>query len=212
MGSGIQLLHHDTRKKESVNIGNSHDERLRMLPEFDEQGGAWSDYFYNNFINDPKQASKPDCPNIKRPLDGITDGSSNTVLVGHGNVRTDQYLSNANVTMSTNIFRGGTTGTMRAGDNGEVGPRGVTLQSDSANVPTAVGADFPQGALISSTHPAKTVRPNCRQSANSRSRVAASRRRALFRHRHPRAWCPWCRRGKCWWIARRSHSTSIARR
>ena len=44
-------------------------------------------------------------------LAGIGDGTSNTVLFGHGNIRTSQYKDDANVTLSCNIFVGGTTGT-----------------------------------------------------------------------------------------------------
>jgi hypothetical protein len=122
----------------------------RGRPMFEENGGAWTDYFYNNYLNDPKQASKPDGADMHRTLIGITDGSSNTIMVGHGNINTDQYAHKANVTLSTNIFRGGTTGTMRSGNDGETAPGGVMLQQDSLNAVTigSWGGPFSQGALM----------------------------------------------------------------
>jgi hypothetical protein len=117
---------------------------------FEDKRGPWTDYFYNNYLNDPLQAAKPDAPDAVRTLVGITDGSSFTILVGHGNINTDQYAANANVVGSTNIFLGGTTGTMRSGDNGVANPTGVFLKRDSAENPGigSWGSPFPQGALM----------------------------------------------------------------
>ena len=88
--------------------------RKRPQVETSNGGGAWTDYFLNNYLNDPLNAEKANNPDNKRTLVGITDGTSNTILVGHGNIKTSQYKNDANVTLSTNIFTGGTTGTMRA--------------------------------------------------------------------------------------------------
>jgi type II secretory pathway pseudopilin PulG len=109
--------------------------RGRPMLETSNGGGAWTDYFYNNYLNDPKQANKPNAADKKRKLSGITDGTSNTIMLGHGNVNTTQYKDAADVALSTNIFTGGTTGTMRSGDNGETNPTGVTLQRDSDKAP-----------------------------------------------------------------------------
>ena len=128
--------------------------RGRPGVETSNGGGAWTDYFYNNYLNDPMQATKPNAADKKRKLIDITDGTSNTVIVGHGNIRTSQYPSDANVTLSINIFNGGTTGTMRAGDNTTVAkpgnPGGVTLRRDSDNAPVvgSWGGPFPQGSLM----------------------------------------------------------------
>ena len=121
----------------------------RPKVETSNGGGAWTDYFYNNYINSDK-ASKPDNSDNKRTLVGITDGTSNTIMFGHGNIRTSQYKSKADVTLSSNIFKGGTTGTMRAGGDGLASPKGVTLQRDSDKAPTvgSWGGPFPQGALM----------------------------------------------------------------
>ena len=123
---------------------------IRARTLFENNGGPWTDYFYNNYLNDPKQASKPNNIDMKRMMKDITDGSSNTIFVGHGNIRTTEYNSTANVTMSVNIFIGGTTGTMRAGNNGESNPTGVTLERDSDKAPTigSWGGPFPQGAWM----------------------------------------------------------------
>jgi hypothetical protein len=112
-------------------------------------GGAWSDYFFNNYINDPLRAADPAAPDLRRNLKDITDGTSFTIMLGHGNIDTRQYASDSNVTLCSNIFMGGTTGTMRAGDNGRTNPTGVTLQRDSAEAPTigSWGGPF-SGALM----------------------------------------------------------------
>ena len=34
----------------------------RSRPMMESPGGAWSDYFYNNYLNDPKNADKADNP------------------------------------------------------------------------------------------------------------------------------------------------------
>jgi type II secretory pathway pseudopilin PulG/predicted small lipoprotein YifL len=124
--------------------------RGRPGSEVADKDGAWTDYFYNNYMNDPLQAAKPDAPDNRRTLVGITDGTSNTILCGHGNINTTQYASTANVAGSTNIFLGGTRGTMRSGDNGNASPTGVTLKRDAAENPGigSWGGPFPQGGLM----------------------------------------------------------------
>ena len=124
--------------------------RGRPHTETTNGGGPWTDYFFNNYLNDPNQAENPKAPDMQRTLVSITDGTSNTVLAGHGNIRTSQYASNANVTLSVNIFVGGTAGSMRSGNNGKHNPGGVTLKRDSDEVPTigSWGGPFSQGALM----------------------------------------------------------------
>jgi hypothetical protein len=122
----------------------------RSRPQVEAGGGAWTDYFINGYVNDPNQASKPDAPDNKRTLIGISDGTSNTIIVGHGNITLADYTKNANVAGSTNIFVGGTVGTLRSGNNGATNPGGVTLSKDSAAAPGigSWGGPFPQGALM----------------------------------------------------------------
>lgn len=124
--------------------------RGRPALETSNGGGAWSDYFWNNYLNDARNAEKADNADVKRTLVGITDGTSNTILAGHGNIDTTQYKLAADVTLSSNIFGGGTFGTARAGKNGAVSPKGVLLARDSDQAPTigSWGGPAPQGALM----------------------------------------------------------------
>ena len=124
--------------------------RGRPSLETSNGGGACRYYFFNNSLHDSAKASKPDNADNKRTLVGITDGTSNTIMYGHGNIRTSQYKLDADVTLSSNIFKGGTTGTMRAGSDGQTSPKGVTLQRDSDEVPAvgSWGGPFPQGCLM----------------------------------------------------------------
>jgi type II secretory pathway pseudopilin PulG len=125
--------------------------RGRPALETSNGGGAWTDYFYNNYM--AKDPAKPDSyPKYK--LSNIPDGSSNTIMVGHGNIDTTQYKSTKDVTLSTNIFKGGTTGTMRSGNdigkgNDKMGA--VTLAPDSDTAPTigSWGGPFRGVTLVS---------------------------------------------------------------
>ena len=125
--------------------------RGRPPVETTNGGGAWSDYFYNNYINDPMQADRPDAPDNRRTLMTIQDGTSNTVFVGHGSIATNLYTASGNVPFCSNIFNGGTTGTMRAGNPAQTSPAGVTLRRDSPNAPAGIGqwgGPFPHGGLF----------------------------------------------------------------
>jgi prepilin-type N-terminal cleavage/methylation domain-containing protein len=113
--------------------------------------GAWTDYFFNNYLNDPTNVGGGNAGDVKRTLVGITDGSSNTVMVGHGRISTGQYSASSGVTGSTNIFVGGGQGTMRSGGNGTTSPGGVTLARDNTTAPTLPGSwggPFPQGGMM----------------------------------------------------------------
>jgi type II secretory pathway pseudopilin PulG len=125
--------------------------RQRPGVETSNGGGAWSDYFYNNYI--AADRAKPDSY-PKYTLANIPDGSSNTIMVGHGNIDTTQYKSDKDVTLCTNIFKGGTTGTMRSGvDIGKGNDKrgAVTIAKDSDKSPTigSWGGPFRQGLLVS---------------------------------------------------------------
>ena len=128
--------------------------RGRPSVETSNGGGAWTDYFYNNYINNDMQAEKTSSADKQRRLTDITDGTSNTVWMGHGNIRISQYASNADVTLSSNIFKGGTSGTARAGKNTTKdqpgNPGGVTLARDSDKAPAlgSWGGPFAGGAIM----------------------------------------------------------------
>ncbi len=122
----------------------------RGRPPTEVNGGAWSDYFLNNYLNAPESASKPNNSDRRRTFVGITDGSSNTIMIGHGNIQTTQYALRANVANGSNIFLGGTWGTARGGNDGVASPGGWKLGPDSAQAPTfgSWGGPFSQGALM----------------------------------------------------------------
>src|SRR6185312_17067636 len=104
-----------------------------------------------NNSNTNDKADVPDRPDGKRTFVGITDGTSNTVGFGQGCINTTQYIQSGNVPFSTNIFDGGTVGTMRAGNPGNISPGGVTLARDTPNTIAGVGSwggPYPQGALM----------------------------------------------------------------
>jgi hypothetical protein len=126
---------------------------MRGRPPVEINLGAWTDYFLNNYLNDPKNASIPNNADKKVKLEDITDGSSNTVMIGQGNIATGDYAKNAGVFGSTNIFVGGGSGTMRAGMTWAPGHTPtVVLQRDSSLPPNlgggGWGGPYPQGALM----------------------------------------------------------------
>jgi hypothetical protein len=125
--------------------------------------GAWTDYFVNNFLNDPAKAHSGNNIDVKRTLVGITDGSSNTIMVGHGNISTADYSKTGPITGSANIFVGGSIWTMRscspAMATGSPLATPTTITAANANIrlsrdsTTAVdqgswGGPFPQGAMM----------------------------------------------------------------
>jgi prepilin-type N-terminal cleavage/methylation domain-containing protein len=111
----------------------------------------WTDYFINDYLND-STGGAPATADSKRTLVGINDGTSNTVMVAHGNIQTTLYSQSTDMTgVSTGVHIGGTWGTARGGANTAVSPN-VTLSADSATAPSTSGLNwggpFPQGALI----------------------------------------------------------------
>ena len=111
------------------------------------------DYYINNYVNEPTRAEAPDNADAQRQLKDITDGESNTILIGHGNISTLQYMVNNDVVGSGSILIGGTFGTARAGPNWRKGQTpSVTLQRDSEAEPDfkagGWGGPFSQGALM----------------------------------------------------------------
>ena len=106
--------------------------------------GAWTDYFLNPFINDGN--GRPNAPDIHMALKGITDGTSNTILLGQGQINPDDYNS-ADVTVGFTdiIYNGGSPALCR-------GSTTVILGPDSSNPPSRPGAwggPFRQGMLAS---------------------------------------------------------------
>lgn len=126
--------------------------RGRPPIDLSKNGGAWTDYFFNNYLNDPDEASDPASRNRRHHLGQIQrgDGVSHTVLVGHGNISVSHYDLKSGVTLSGTVFVGGTVNTMRSGDNGIANPTGVFLSRDSHRLPGigSWGGPFTKGALM----------------------------------------------------------------
>jgi len=113
----------------------------RGRPTGSSDAGAWSDYGINAWINDASTGSF-NAGNTKRTMVGITDGTSNTIFVGHMTVDTP-YVSTTTA-QSGPISLGGTSGTARALN---------TNQSDKTAVTTSAGqltwgSSMTQGALM----------------------------------------------------------------
>jgi prepilin-type N-terminal cleavage/methylation domain-containing protein len=109
--------------------------------------GAWTDYGINCLVNNPSStATQFDQPNNKRTMVGITDGTSNTIFVGHMTVDTPyvgSVVGSSTTSQSDLIVFAGRSGTGRI-----LG----TNQSDKTASGTAGqltwGGPFSQGALI----------------------------------------------------------------
>jgi prepilin-type N-terminal cleavage/methylation domain-containing protein len=87
---GFQILSYIDQDQMFKNVDRKTGVAVYMCPgrgrpnlETSNGGGAWTDYFYNNYLNDPMQADKPNVADKERTFAGITDGTSNTVMYGH---------------------------------------------------------------------------------------------------------------------------------
>jgi prepilin-type N-terminal cleavage/methylation domain-containing protein len=143
-------------------------------------GWPWTDYFINIYLNDPSGGTNISGPpangvaagnsyghanasDVKRTLVGITDGTSNTICSGHGNIQPNNYSTSTtwNANVSNTINNGGTWGTARGGNNGAGVQNPTTLFARDINTlayPTFSsaattmnnqwGGPFPQGGLM----------------------------------------------------------------
>jgi prepilin-type N-terminal cleavage/methylation domain-containing protein len=100
--------------------------------------GPWSDYVINPWINSPTAGSAA-VLDARRTLVGITDGTSNTVMVGEGSIATANYSGAAAVAGQFDlIISGGNTALCRTS---------TTIQTDTAGGGNW-GSPWPQGCLI----------------------------------------------------------------
>jgi type II secretory pathway pseudopilin PulG len=114
----------------------------------------WSDYVINPWLNDPNAGggltTTSAFPDIHRTFVGITDGTSNTIFFGHGQIKPADYSAIDSIPgyLGT-ILIGGTTATALS-SNPDAGP--VTFARDSADTRTdaarGFGSPFPQGCLM----------------------------------------------------------------
>ncbi len=71
----------------------------------------WSDYVINAWLNDA-HGGTADAPDVRRTLVGITDGTSNTIFFGHGQINSGDYsATEAAPGYLDTILIGGTTAT-----------------------------------------------------------------------------------------------------
>jgi hypothetical protein len=113
-------------------------------------GWPWQDYFINDYINDAT-GSAPASADCKRTLVSITDGTSNTIFAGHGNIQTTLYGEATDMpNVSAGIHIGGTWATARGGTN--MAAPNCALARDNSNSVTTTGTQwggpFPQGGLM----------------------------------------------------------------
>jgi len=136
---------------------------MRGRPNFITGIGPWTDYFLNVAINtgvDGTQvAATVGMSDNRRTMVSISDGTSNTVFVGDGQLSTGDYTVNAEITSySTDIWLGGTAGTCRGGGfttaaaastaaGGAVMAKDPNAATGKATL-NAWGGPFSQGALI----------------------------------------------------------------
>jgi hypothetical protein len=103
--------------------------------------GAWTDYFLNSFMNHPNGA--PSAPDRRLTLVGITDGTSNTIFVGHGQIMPADYSATETIPGYTDIiFNGGSASMCRP--NREVSNRRDAEDSSAGDW----GGPFPGGSLM----------------------------------------------------------------
>jgi prepilin-type N-terminal cleavage/methylation domain-containing protein len=150
---GLQLFMCPGRGRQtgaSLGIGTGAYAPLANGPVTDT-GGPWSDYFINVLVNDYTSTALTvayNAFNSKRTMVGVTDGTSNTIFVGHGTVDVPYQTVITNQTGL--ILDGGSSGTGRLWDL--TGALGGALVSDKVSSVSQGklnwGGPFPQGALM----------------------------------------------------------------
>jgi prepilin-type N-terminal cleavage/methylation domain-containing protein len=109
-------------------------------------GWPWQDYFLNIMLNEPVAAPTGVAYDVKRTLVGITDGTSNTILAGHGTFNVANYATTTDpISNSGSIATGGTWNTARTVptffNRDQTG-------TGANSVAGAWGGPFAQGALM----------------------------------------------------------------
>jgi len=101
--------------------------------------GPWSDYAYNVWLNSP--TGVVNAADVKRTLVGITDGTSNTVFAGDGQMLPTTY--------SNSTFQAGVTDCIFGGGLSALVRTTTTNAVDSTTAAAGNwGGPFPQGALF----------------------------------------------------------------
>jgi type II secretory pathway pseudopilin PulG len=128
--------------------------------------GPWSDYFINVYLNTGTAGTYWSYQDNRRTFVGITDGTSNTIAIGDGQLSTNDYSVSTTLAYCSGLYTGGTAGTARGNSNDAVTTASwpVTVNSatnvgnsfsrdlqgtaGSANQETSWGGPFPQGGLM----------------------------------------------------------------
>jgi prepilin-type N-terminal cleavage/methylation domain-containing protein len=106
--------------------------------------GPVTDYALNPFLNDP--SGTLGAANGQRRLNAITDGSANTILLGHAYLALADYpTTTANGSTLASIFTAGTLGTAR---NSLGNTSGTWLQDGTAATSNQWGSPLPNGGLM----------------------------------------------------------------
>jgi hypothetical protein len=106
--------------------------------------GPATDFGINVYLNDPNGGIN--CPDINRQLGTISDGTSNTILMGHAYVQTIAYPSTTAVPSSLqSIFVAGSLATGRTGLGNTAAD---WLQDGTAMTANQWGSPMPEGGLM----------------------------------------------------------------
>jgi len=130
----------------------------RGRPLVNATPAPWTDYFINPFINasaaqvapaTPAYAvGAPNAPDNKRTLVGITDGTSNTIFAGHGQISQAEYSLTSAVTGSDSIFLAGSAKLCRSQAAATNIVNGRDPQAVAAATVNNWGGPFPQGSAM----------------------------------------------------------------
>jgi len=101
--------------------------------------GPFTDYVLNAWVNAPTNGNR-NVANARRTLVGISDGTSNTVLAGHGYLQLSQYQLTAGDNWKESIWRGGYGGTARTAN--------AMLRDGTTGQGDRWGGPFVQGICI----------------------------------------------------------------
>jgi len=105
--------------------------------------GPTSDYAYNPYLNNT--AGNPNTSNMKKKMANISDGSSNTILIGHAYIARADYTVTTSSATNAPIFAGGTGSTARS----SLGNTAANwLRDGTATTSNQWGSPMSEGGLI----------------------------------------------------------------
>ncbi len=104
--------------------------------------GPTTDYALNPYINN--SAGTVNAPNSRRKLEMLSDGSSNTIFLGHAYIATSEYpLTTVAASSRLPIFSGGSLATARTGNTSA-----AWLRDGTASTSNQWGSPIPNGGLM----------------------------------------------------------------